>query len=204
MVVSCKELDVEGAGDVEGFGNPARDPLDPAYGLEVEPLGREHHRRITGVNPGILDMFTDGITDDLAILGNSIHFDLLGPCDELRNHHWMLSGHICCCLEVVSEFFIRVRHTHGGATENVGGSDQDRIPATHRKGARILDTVEFSPLRLINLEIIEQRRKPLSIFCTVDIVDSGSKNGNTPAPERNRQLVGNLPPHADDDSLSPF
>ena len=156
VIVTSDELDIEGTGDGERFGDPPGDPLDPPSCLEVETLRREYHRGIARVNPSILDMFTDGITDHIAILGHSVQFDLLGPGDELRYHHRMLARNIGSGLQVDFHLLVGVRHTHRSTTEYIGWADQYRVSTAFRKGTGIFNAGQLAPLGLVDPQIVEQ------------------------------------------------
>ena len=51
------------------------------------------------MHAGELDMLADCIGDDLAMVGDGIHLDLLGMLDKLRHDHGVVLGHVGCELQ---------------------------------------------------------------------------------------------------------
>ena len=68
--------------------------LDSAHGLAIEFLRRELDGGVTGVYTGKLDMFRNGVSDNLAVACHCVHLHLLGMLDELAYHHGVILTHV--------------------------------------------------------------------------------------------------------------
>jgi hypothetical protein len=47
VVILSQKLDIEGAGDIKGFGNFACNAFDPAHGFKINLLCRKNHGSIS-------------------------------------------------------------------------------------------------------------------------------------------------------------
>lgn len=89
------ELNIEGPGDTKGFSNPAGVSLNLPDGLDIQLLRRKDNRRISTVDTSIFQMLTDGVVQDLTVVGNCIEFNFLSIDDKLGHHNRFVSCDIC-------------------------------------------------------------------------------------------------------------
>ena len=62
--------------------------------LDIQPLCRKHHGRISRMDTGILNMLRDGIDDNFSIFCSGIDFYLFRILDELGDDNRMLRIYI--------------------------------------------------------------------------------------------------------------
>ena len=64
------------------LGNLTAYALDALDSLNIKLLRRELYGSVAGVYAGKLNVLTDGVSNYLTVLGNSIHLNLLGILNE--------------------------------------------------------------------------------------------------------------------------
>ena len=161
-------MDIERAGDVQLFGDLLTDALDATHGLDIQLLRRELDRRIAGVYTRKLDVLTDRIHHDLAMISHSIHLYLLGMFDELANHHGMLLADIRRQLQEALQLLLVRADIHGGTTQHIAGANQDGEAHLRHETIDVLHRGEFLPTGLIDTDPIQHSGELLPILGVVD------------------------------------
>ena len=78
------------------------------------------------MNTGKLNMFRNGISQYLAVLGHSIHLNLLGMFNELGNDNRMVLADVGCQLEEAFQLVLVRADVHGSTTQHIAGTYQHR------------------------------------------------------------------------------
>ena len=149
--------------------DPGRDLPDPGRSYAIKFLGRELDCRISGMDPGKLDMLRDGETEDLPSVGNSIELDLIASTHERTDDNRMLLRHLNRLRQKLTEIFMAVTDVHRSSGEDIGWTDQDREPDLGDKGVDGLHRRQLFPFRLVDAEPVDDRREFIPVFRTVDI-----------------------------------
>ena len=63
--------------------------LNTLYSLNIQLLRRELDCSVTGVYAGKLNVLTDGVSNNLTVLGNGLHLTLLGVLNESAYYNRM-------------------------------------------------------------------------------------------------------------------
>ena len=109
------------------MGDLGGDFFDPPHGFQVGALGWQDEGGISGVHPGILNVLGDGRRHHGTALGHRVHFQFLGIFDKFAHDDGVLLGDLDGPSQKFDQFRSVRCHTHGRATEDVGGPDEDGI-----------------------------------------------------------------------------
>ena len=86
-VVGVDDLHVEGTGDVPGLGDLLSDDLDTLNSGSGQIGGRQHKRGIARVNTSVLNVLTDGVEKELAVVCDSVDIDFASTLNELGDNN---------------------------------------------------------------------------------------------------------------------
>ena len=137
------------------LGNLSGDAFDAAHRLHIEFLRRELNGSIAGVNARKLNVLTDGIGKNLAVLGHSVHLYLLGVLDEFRNHYGVILRHIGSQLEKALQLVFIGTDIHGCSREYIAGANQNGVAHTLYETADVGHRGQCAPFGLVNTQLIE-------------------------------------------------
>ena len=204
VVVLGHELDVERPVDLQFLCDLGCDPFDPARGLDVGALGWQDQRRITGVDPRVLDMFRDRVHEHLALAGHGVQFDLSCRGDELGDHRGVIRRDLGCALQHRVQGGGVFGHGHRGAREHVGRTHQYRVAHPLGELLRRLDRADLDPFRLVDIQFVAQAGELVPVLGPVDAGGSRAQDVQTRLAAAHREIVRCLAAHRDDDALGCF
>ena len=200
LVVLRNELDVAWARHVQRLGNLARRNLNPAHRLRLEVLRRQNQRRVARVHARILDVLRHIVHDQLAVLGDRIHLNLLRTLKVLGDHDRVLAVDGRSLRQVVRQVLGRVHHVHRRARQHIRRAHQHRVAKARARAVCVLEARELLPHRLVDAELVEHARELVAVFGHVDHLGRRAKHLDALAVQRQRNVVRHLPTHRDHDA----
>ena len=189
---------------MEGLGNLATDALDAADCFYIEFLWRELDGGITTMNPSKLDVFTDGVSKYLTILGHGIHLNLLGMLNELGDNNGVVFAHISGQLEKAFQLVTVGADVHGSTAEHIAGTHKDGESDALHETVYVSHACKCAPLWLIDAKVGEQLRELGTVFGTVNVLCLCAKDTDTSLVEVDGEVVGNLSACRDYDTMGLF
>ena len=88
--------------------------------------------------------------------------------DELADNDRMFLRHVGCQLQEAFEFFLVGADIHGGATQHIARTDQNREAHFYHKLVDIFHRRKLFPTRLVHTYTIQHGGKLLAVFGIVD------------------------------------
>ena len=161
-------------------------------------LRGEHHRGIAGVNTGILDMLTDGILHDIALVGHSVELYLFRVLHELRHHNRIFLAHLRGHAQETLQLLVAVAHVHRGTRQHIRGTDQHGIAYLAHKLLDVVERGQGTPRGLVDAQLVEHGGELVAVLGTVDVDGRGAQHGHTLAVQLHGQVVGYLAAHTHD------
>mmetsp|Transcript_71242 Transcript_71242/g.189439 ORF Transcript_71242/g.189439 Transcript_71242/m.189439 type:complete len:428 (-) Transcript_71242:43-1326(-) len=99
LVLLAHELHVEWTGDAQRAADLLADHLDSPVRLDKQLLRWQQQRGIAAMHTGVLHVLGDGIVQQLAVLADSVEFNLFCSRDVLRYDHRVVAAHHGSCPE---------------------------------------------------------------------------------------------------------
>mmetsp|Transcript_13227 Transcript_13227/g.37734 ORF Transcript_13227/g.37734 Transcript_13227/m.37734 type:complete len:320 (+) Transcript_13227:1207-2166(+) len=146
-------------------------------------------------------MLVDGGGNDLAILTDTVKLNLNSSLNEVGNDDGVLTGHVGCLGEACSELLLSMSNVHGGATENVTGTDEDRISNIGSEFHGSFGGRQLLPFRLLNANLINHVRELVAVLCVVDHLGRCTEKLGARGVKRQSNTVGDLSTDADNNTI---
>ncbi|KAI6769204.1 hypothetical protein HG531_010308 [Fusarium graminearum] len=127
VVVLGNELNVERTSDVESGTNLASGLLNTLDSGSLQILRRQDKGSITRVNTSVLNVLRDEVTNNLTVLSNSVHLNLLSVLNVLGNNDRVVSRNLNSLVQVVLQILLRVNRVHSSTRKNIRRSNQNRV-----------------------------------------------------------------------------
>ena len=157
------------------------------------------------MHAGLFDVFGYGVDDEVAVGGDAVDVDFLGSFDEFGNDHGVVGGDVGGGFELVLEVFLAADHGHGGAGEDVAGTDEDGIADFVGKVFGGRDGGQFLPRGLVNADAVEDFGELLAILGLVNVLGVGAENvGAAGFLQAEGDVLRQLAADGDDDSGGVF
>ena len=204
LVVLRDKLDVARARHVERRHNHARGMLDAAHRRGLKVLRRHNERRIARVDAGILDVLRNVVHDQLAVLRDGVHLNLLRALEVLGDHDRVLAVHGRRLRQVAAEVLGRVDDVHRRATEHVRRAHQHRVAEARTRAVGVLERRELLPHRLVDAEAVEHARELVAVLGIVDHLGRRAEHLDALAVQRQRNVVWHLAAHRDNHARALF
>ena len=149
---------------------------DGIQDLGGQGVGRQHHRGVTRMDTGELDVLEDATDDDGALfgigevahVGDAVDIDLGGVLQELVHQHGALGGCFHGELHVMSQLGVGVDNLHGAATEDEAGANQHWISQAMTGLQGFLGVGGQSVGGLRDLQLVQHGREELAVLGDLD------------------------------------
>ena len=175
-VVGVDDLHVEGTGDVPGLGDLLSDHLDTLDSGSRQVGGRKNKRSIARVNTSVLNVLTDCVEKELAVMCNSIDIDFASALNELGDNDGVVGRDAGGGKKLVLELSLRPDNSHGSAGENVRRADEDRVLNRVGELLRVLVRGKLLPGRLVNTNGVEDGGELVPVLSLVDVERVGTED----------------------------
>ena len=139
-----------------------------------------------------LNVLTDRIHHDLAMISHGIHLHLFGMFDELADHHRMLLADIRRQLQETLQLLLIGANIHRRATQHIAGTNQDREAHLRYEAIDILHRGKLLPAGLIHPDTIQHGRELLTILRIVNALSGRTQDVDMLLIQAHRQVVGDL------------
>ena len=189
---------------MQRLSNLTRDALDASNRLDIQFLRRELDGSIARMDTCKLDVLGDSIGQNLAILGHSVHLNLLGMLDELRHDNGMILRHVGRQLEETLQLVFVRADIHRCTREYIGRTHQNGESHPIDKGIDVLHRGQRTPFGLVDTQLVKHLRELRTVLCAIDILSGSSQNGHMLLIEIDCQVVGYLAARRDDDTMGLF
>ena len=141
---------------------------------------------------GKLDVLTDGVGDNLAILGHGIHLYLLGVLDEAAHHYGVLLRYVGSEVEEALQLILVGAYVHGSTGEHVGGTHEHGETYLLDEGVDIVHRGQCAPLGLVNADAVEHGRELVAVLGIVDILGLRAEEAYAHTVEAHGKVIGDL------------
>ena len=150
------------------------------------------------MHPGLLDVLHHGCNKGLRAVAKRIDVDLDRPLEEPVDENATLArGRRSDLLRAVAD-------PHVAPAEDVGRTDEDRVPDLLRDLDRVRLTRSGSPGRDVDSELAAEGGKALAVLGEVDRAERRSEDRVAGVLERSCELQRCLPAELDDDAERPL
>ena len=136
------------------------------------------------------------MTNDLTILGNSVHLNLLGVLNVLGDNHRVLSRNLSSLVQVVLKILLRVNCVHGSTRKNIRRSDKHRVRHLVTEVLSLSKASKLLPSRLINLNAIQHTRELVSVLSVINHLRRSTQHLDTSTVQRQSNVVRRLSTHS--------
>ena len=145
-----------------------RDPLRVVPHLfdhrRGERLGGDHAGRVSGVDPGLLDMLHDPADQNLLAVADRIDVEFDRVLEERIDQHRVVPAHPDRLFHVRLELDLIVDDLHRPSAKHVGRADKDRVPDCSRLRSCLLNGVGGTVRRARDIELPEQLGEPVPVL----------------------------------------
>ena len=182
------------------------DALRDRQGRVTDPrdlFGGEGHRRqcarrVTGVDPGLLDMFHDPGEVELLAVEDGIDIDLDRVVKESVDEHRVVGSDLGCPRQIVGEHRLVVDDLHAATAEDVARPHEDGVADVIRDRLRLWKGRRGSVLGSRESSGREDASERASLLGEVDGLRAGAHDRNACVLERLREAERRLAPELDD------
>ena len=105
-------------------GDGLGDAADAGDRLDINLLGRELHRGISGVYAGELHVLGNCAHQNLALVRHGVEFNLFATLHKGGNHDGMVFGYLYGHFQELPQIFLAVADVHCGARKHIGRTHQ--------------------------------------------------------------------------------
>ena len=154
VVVTRQKLHVERSGNIQSLGDFSSDLFDSANRFDVQFLRREDDRRVAGMDAGKLDVFGNGVGDNLPVLSDSVEFNLFGVDNKFRNDDRVLLRHVRRQGEEMIQFRLVGNDVHCRAGKDVAGANHQREPDLVGEIVNLVHRRQFAPAGLVYAHLV--------------------------------------------------
>ena len=124
--------------------------------------------------------------------------------DELADNDRMFLRHVGCQLQEAFEFFLVGADIHGGATQHITRTNQDRKTHLSHKLVDIFHRRKLFPTRLVYTDAVQHGGKFLAIFGIVDTLGGCPQDIDMLLVQTHRQVIGYLAACRDNHAMRIF
>jgi hypothetical protein len=161
--------------------------------LLVDPVRRQHTRRVARVDARFLDVLHDAADDDVLAITDGVHVCLERVFQEAIDQHRPVFAHASGRLEVEPQRRLIVHDLHRAPAQHIRRPHEDGIPDALRVRDGFLDAGRRTVLRLLDPEFACHLLEALPVLGHVDRVRRRAKDRHTGGFEGTRQLERRLP-----------
>lgn len=119
------ELNIERTSDSKGCSNRCGITFHLLDGLHIQLLCGKNDGRVTTVYTSILQVLSDSIVENMALIGDGIKLNLLCIKNELGHNDRFVSRNVRCKLEEVLQLTHISGNTHSCSGKDKTGTNQD-------------------------------------------------------------------------------
>ena len=205
-------LDIHQAADPQFTRHRLSVLPDGLKNLGRQGVGRQHHRSVTGMDTGKLDVLKNATDDDGALLGigevahvsNAIDIDLSGVLQKLVHQHRPLGGGFHGEPHVVNQFCVRVDDLHGAATQDETRAHQHWVSEamTGLQGFLGVDGQSVGGLR--DLQLVQHGREELPVLGHLDALGRCANDIDAVFLKRHGEVQRGLAAELRDGAGAPF
>ena len=135
-----------------------------------------------------LDMLEHAAHRDVGPVADRVDVDFDRVAQIAVDQHRALARHLHRGRDIMVELLRPLDHLHAAPAEHVGRPQQHRIADPLRDPHRLVAAARDPVRRLLEAELLHQRREPLAILGEVDAVGRGPEDRHA----RRLQLLGKL------------
>ena len=167
-------------------------------------MRRQHQRRVSGVDAGVLDVLRDGRNDEIAAARDGVQLELSRVVEKFADDYGMPGRHRRRTPEKLVELDIVGRYAHGGAAQHVRGPYQHRVTDAACKFQCVVGRDQFLPRGLFDSKLVEQARELVPVLRGVDAGRRRAKETDPGLGELQGKVVRTLTAHRQDHAERPF
>ena len=183
------------------LSNLAADAFDATHCLDIEFLRRQLQSSITRMNASKLNMLTDGISHDLALLGHTVEVDFLSVLDELADHHGVILTDVSSQFQEALQLFAVGTDIHGCSGKHIARTDQNREADAVNKLIDVIHRRQCAPLWLVDAIAGKHLRELRTILCIVNVFSCCTEDVDILSIEIHGQVVRNLTTRRNDNTI---
>ena len=144
------------------------------------------------MNTGKLNVLRNGVGQYLAVLGYSVHLNLLGMFNELGNDDGMVLADVGSQLEESLQFVLVRTDIHGRTAQHITGTYQHWEPDSGNEFINVFHRGQRAPLWLIDAQLVQHLRELGTILGTVNVLCRCSQDGYVLFVQIHSEVVGYL------------
>ncbi len=171
-------LDVHQAAHAQRFAQLFSVIADDAQVVEADFVRRQHAGAVAGMDASFFDVLHNPGNDHAFAVGDSVYIHLKGVFDELVNQHRIPWRNQRRLLQKMQQRLIVVGNGHGAPAEDERRPYQHRVANPFHHCPRLGQRIGQPPLRVIDVQRLQQRAKPAAIFGQVNGFRRRAPNGN--------------------------